>query len=218
MPIMNTRITLLTAPNGAEQDVIVKRQAPVKILETKDVDGDGGPEKWARIQLLQGDATGWVPASAIDADSGPDSSIKASDFAHQCWWVSMQYGANPYYLSAVAQLQSNLSNDQDASGIGPFRFLQAEWDAGRANPQIGLTAYTADDISDWGKQCIMYGILTQNAGDALAGLLGRQPTWIELYLSQMIGAKPASAATASPGATIDKAFAGLSRKIFLPQD
>jgi putative chitinase len=206
MPIMNTRITLSTAPNGDDQDVIVKRSAPVKVLETKEVDG----ETWAKIQLLQGDATGWVPNSAIGPDAAaPDRSINASDFARQCWWVCMQYGSDPYYMVAVAQLQSNLANDQDAGGIGPFRFAQAEWDAGRTNPQVGLTAYSADDISDWGKQCIMYGILAQNAADTLASLLGRQPTWIELYLSQMIGARPTSAAIANPGATIDKAFAGL---------
>jgi putative chitinase len=206
MPIMNTRITLSTAPNGDDQDVIVKRLAPVKVLETKDVDG----ETWARVQLLQGDATGWVPDSAISPDAAANTSINASDFARQCWWVSMQYGSNPFYMVAIAQLQSKLSNDQDASGIGPFRFAQAEWDAGRTDPQVGLTAYSAEDISDWGKQCIMYGILTQNAADALPGLLGKQPTWIELYLSQMIGAKPAKAVIANPGAPVDKAFAGLN--------
>lgn len=125
----------------------------------------------------------------------------------------MQYGSNPYYMTAVAELQSNCSNDRDAVGIGPFRFMQAEWDAYRADPQIGLSSYTADDIFAWEKQCIMYGILMQNAGDALAGLLPQQPSWIELFLSQMIGAKAASAAIANPGATVDRAFTGLK-----PQD
>jgi hypothetical protein len=214
MPIVKTRITLLDAPNGHEQDVVVKRKAPVKILETKDVDGPGGKQTWTRIQLLRGGATGWVLASAIDADATPDPTIVASDFARQCWWVSLQYSGNPYYLAAVAQLRSKLSNDHDQSGIGPFRILPAEWDAYRADPQIGLSAFTAEDISDWYRQCTMYGILTQNAGDAVAGLLGRQPTWIELYLSQMTGPKPASTIINNPGDAVDNAFTSLKPSDF----
>jgi hypothetical protein len=214
MPAINTGITLLDAPNGHDQDLVVKRLAPVKILESKEVDGPSGKETWNRIQLLRGGAIGWVPARAVDADAILDPTIVASDFARQCWWVSLQYGANPYYLAAVARLKSKLSNDRDQSGIGPFRILQAEWDAYRADPQIGLSAFTADDISDWYKQCIMYGLLTQNAGDAVARLLGRQPTWIELCLSQMTGAKPASTIINNPGAPVDGAFNSLNPNDF----
>lgn len=49
MPIVNTGITLLDAPNGNEEDVVVKRLAPVKILETKELDGPGDKETWNRI-------------------------------------------------------------------------------------------------------------------------------------------------------------------------
>ena len=209
MALMKTGVLLQATPNGEELDVIARARTPVEILETKDVPTNAGIEKWARIKLLDGDGAGWAPQSAIDAEATADPSIKADDFARWCWWIYMQYGANPYYLSAVAQLRSNTANDQDDTGTGPFRFKQAEWDAYRGDPQIGLPTYAAEDVSNWRSQAVMFGILSEHAIDALGSLLGRSPTWIELFLAQMIGVKAASAVIVNPQIIINTAFQGL---------
>jgi hypothetical protein len=209
MALMKTGVLLQATPNGEELDVIARARTPVEILETKDVPTNAGIEKWARIKLLDGDGAGWAPQSAIDAEATADPSIKADDFARWCWWIYMQYGANPYYLSAVAQLRSNTANDQDDTGMGPFRFKQAEWDAYRGDPQIGLPTYAAEDVSNWRSQAVMFGILSEHAIDALGSLLGRSPTWIELFLAQMIGVKAASAVIVNPQIIINTAFQGL---------
>ena len=216
MPTMNTDTTLRIEPNGAREAVLASEGDQVEALGAQVVDGPSGKELWTKIQLLEVDAlpSGWVPTGNVDfVGAAPDQQIEIHNFARQCWWVYLMYGVNPYYLLAVAQLRSDLTGDQDRTGIGAFRFTQAEWDAGRINAQFGLGTYREKDVSDWRMQSIMYGIMTLNTGQALAALLGRQPTWIELYLSQMIGAKPAAASIGNPEATIDKAFAGLQ-----PQD
>src|SRR5262249_22527028 len=136
MSIMKMSVILLTAPNGAVEDVIARKGHPVQILESKNVETAKGTESWVNVKLLDSDGSGWTLASTI-LDEVPDPSIPIDAFARQCWWIYLQYGANPYYLTAVAQLRSDLMGDQDASGIGPFRFSQAEWNAGRANSRIG---------------------------------------------------------------------------------
>ena len=212
MPTMNTDTTLQIEPNGAREAVLASEGDLVEALGTQVVDGPLGKESWTKVQLLEVDAlpSGWVPSSNIDFGvAASEKQIEIHNFARQCWWVYLLYGVNPYYLLAVAQLRSDLFGDQDRTGIGPFRFIQAEWDAGRVNPQFGLGTYREKDISDWRMQCIMYGVMTLNAGDTLARSLGRQPSWIELYLSQLIGAKPAAASIGNPKAAIDGAFAGL---------
>ena len=216
MATMKTGVILLTAPKGDETDFIARKDVEVSVLETRDVQGAGGSETWAHVQVTQGTGDGWVPVETVNLDSVPDPTIKPDDFARQCWWVYMQYGANPYYLTGIAQLRSAISNDRDATGTGPFRLLQAEWDAGRADPNIGLSVYTDRDIADWRKQCIMVAIATQIDAATLAVLLKRQPTWVELCLGQMIGLKAAAIAIANPQDPIDKGFAGLRPQDFPP--
>ena len=209
MPTMKTGVILLTSPGGEETDVIARKDVEVSLIETRDVQGAAATETWAHIALAQGIGDGWVPVETVNLDAVPDTTISATDFARQCWWVFMQYGANPYYLTGVAQLRSAISNDRDATGAGPFRLLQAEWDAGRADPNIGLSVYADRDIADWRKQCIMVGIATQLDATTLAALLKRPPTWVELCLGQMIGLKAASIVIANPDNPVDAAFVGL---------
>jgi hypothetical protein len=216
MPTMNTITTLRVEPNGAREPTVANDGDQVEALGTQVVNGPTAKETWTKVQLLEVDAlpSGWVPTENIDfGTSTPDQQIEMPDVARQCWWVYLMSGVNPYYLVAIAQLRSDLFGDQDSTGIGPFRFTQAEWDAGRINPKFGLGTYREKDISDWRMQCIMYGAMTLDARDSLEVALGRPPSWIELYLSQLIGAKAASTSIASPNATLDAAFVGL-----LPQD
>jgi len=221
MPTMKTGVILLTSPNGTETDFIARKDVEVSVIETRDVvpkdaQSAGTTETWAHIQLTQGTGDGWVPVETVNLTAVADPTIKPDDFARQCWWVYMQYGANPYYLTGIAQLRSAISNDRDATGIGPFRLLQSEWDAGRTDPNVGLSVYTAQDVADWRKQCIMVGIVTQIDIATLAVLLKREPTWVELCLGQMIGLKAAAIAIANPQDPIDKGFVGLRPQDFPP--
>ncbi len=218
MPTMKTGVILQTSPNGTETDFIARKDVEVSVVETRDVQSAAGAtETWAHIQLTQGTGNGWVPVETVNLTAVADPTIKPDDFARQCWWVYMQYGANPYYLTGIAKLRSAISNDRNATGIGPFRLLQSEWDAGCADPNVGLSsAYTAQDIADWRKQCVMVGIVTQIDIATLAILLKRDPTWVELCLGQMIGLKAAAIAIANPQDPIDKGFVGLRPQDFPP--
>jgi hypothetical protein len=214
MPTMKTRTVLRAAPGqtAEREDVIVGLGDQVGILGTQHVDGDPENVTWTKIEAFDSDGkpTGWALTTSIDFNApAPDLSIDMHDFARQCWWLYLETGANPYYLTSVGQFRSNLMADQDRSGIGPFRLSQAEWDAGRASPQFGLGEYSATDISDWRMQCTMFGLMSQASTDAIAAILGRQPTWVELYLCQIMGPKAAAAVIRGPNSTVDAAFAGL---------
>jgi hypothetical protein len=211
MPMMNTDTTLRIEPHGALEAVLANEGDPVEALGTQEIETPLGKESWTKVQLLGVEAlpSGWVPTANVDFGPSTPESLDIHDIARQCWWVFLLYGANPYYMLAVAQLRSGLFNDVDETGVGLFRFSQAEWNLGRINPKFGLGTYREKDISDWRMQCIMFGLSSLDAGDALGGLLGRQPSWVELYLAQMIGAKAASEAIGNAQATLDNAFSQL---------
>jgi hypothetical protein len=213
---MKDDVTLRVEPAGARGDVIASEATQVDVLGTQIVD----EQSWTKIKLLEVDAApeGWVPTEEIDLEGGvPDGPIDARKFARQCWWAFMLYGGNPYYVTAVGQLRSKLTGDQDNSGVGPLRFIQAEWDAGRVtvNPQFELK-YRQEDISDWRMQCVMFGLMANSAADVLATELGRRPNWVELHFCQLVGAKAAAAAIKDPKTGLDAILGALKPGDFPP--
>ena len=208
MPTMKDDVTLRIEPAGARGGVIASEATLVDVLGTQTVD----KQSWTKIKLLEVDAApeGWVPTDEINLEGqAPDGPIDAHKFARQCWWAFMIYGGNPYYVVAVGQLRSKLTGNQDSSGVGPLRFIQAEWDAGRVDPQFGLGTYREKDISDWRMQCVMFGLMAKSAADVLSTPLGRRPNWVELHFCQLVGAKAAAAAIKDPKTGLDAILGAL---------
>lgn len=213
MSIMLEAAALRVEPNGQRKGVIAHLGDQVDVLGTLEVDAlGGGKESWTKIQLLDADGVpeGWVHTSSVDlAGTGLEDSIDIHNFARQCWWERLNSDVNPYYLVAVAELRSKIAGGQEAGSIGPFRFTQAEWNAGRIDAQFGLGTFRERDIADWRMQCVMFGLMAHRAEAALTSALTRQPSWAELYLAQMIGPQAAAAVIKNPNDTVEKAFLNL---------
>jgi hypothetical protein len=180
--------------------------------ETVDVLGTQGA--FTKIKVFHDDIEpeGWVPTNTIDLEGKPaDEPIDKLRFARQCWIEALFSDANPHYVAAVAELRSGTANKKQGDDIGPFRFTQAEWDAGRAVKEFALDGYTAKDIADWRMQVVLFTLMTHVAELAMLAELnkitaGRRPSAAELYLAQLIGPKAAAAAAAKPADTIAEAL------------
>lgn len=220
MAIMKKDVTLRVEPNGQRGSELAREGDQVDVTGTQEVDVlGGGKESWTKIQLLDADGVpeGWVPTSSVDlAGVVPDGPIDLHKFARQCWWERLISDVNPYYLVAVAKLRSGVSGGQEAGNIGPFRLTQAEWDTGRSDAQFGLKDYRARDIADWRMQCVMFELMARRALELLSSALRRQPSWVELYLAQLIGPQAAAAAIKSPNDTVEAAFANVQPADFPP--
>lgn len=201
----------LPGPDGT--GVIALKGDAVDLRGTQTTTDGGAQQSWTKIQLVGTDAVpeGWVQSERVDLTGAPaDGTIDHKKFARQLWWQYLRSGVNPYYLGAVAQLRSKISNGADGPNIGVFRLQQPEWDAVRADAQFGLANYQSADIADWRMQCVMFELMTLRAADQLTTALGRQPTWAELYLAQLTGPKAAAAAIKNPDTSISKSFSGLA--------
>jgi hypothetical protein len=216
MPFMKEDVSLRVEPNGQRNGVIAGEGDEVETLGTQEIDAlGGGKESWTKIRLEDADGLteGWVPSDRIDLGGAPpNGAIDIHKFARECWWESLDNGlslAHPYYFVAVAELRSKISGGGEADRIGPFRLTQGEWSAGRTDDSFGLGAFREKDISDWRMQCEMFSLMARRAGDLLAKELGRQPSWVELYLAQLIGPKAAAIVIKSPNDAVAKAFSSL---------
>jgi len=185
----------------------------VEILGTSEVDtpqDDGGSLKvsWTKVRLFDPAATpeGWIRSSRVDlAGTPPGGPLDKLLFARQCWVEALFTDTNPHYVAAVAEMHSATSRDRQTVGgvtlYGPLLFSQAEWDAARVVPEFKVSTFTARDIADWRMQISLYALMTRRTEQALTSELDtiahRQPTWAELYLASLIGAKAAAAAVTS---------------------
>jgi hypothetical protein len=202
MPFMTTARTLRKDPNGDEMSARFSRGFEVTILQES--------EGWVQVQ--RGAITGWVLKDVVGDTSPlpPDASVDNAAFFRQCWLEGLKTAVFPHYLAGVAKLRSDIMNDTQSNQIGPFRFLQAEWDAGRKDAALNLIDFGSGDIQDWGFQLAMFAAMATRDFDAVKTVLGRPPSAHELYLTQLIGPKAATAAMAKPADSIQMALASVA--------
>jgi len=194
MPFMITSRTLRKDPNGEEMAVRFSTGFQVDVLQES--------EGWVQVQ--RGAIIGWVLKNAI-GDTSPlaaDTSIDNAAFFRQCWLEGLKTAVFPHYLAGVAKLRSDIKNDTQNDQIGPFRLLQAEWDAGRKDPTLNLTDFAAADVQDWGFQLAMFAAMAAQDFETIKTALARSPSAHELYLAQLIGPIAAAVALANPNAAI----------------
>lgn len=106
--------------------------------------------------------------------------ISRDQFAKECAEQALLLGVNPHFLVAAAQLLSGINDDKDDDKIGPFRVLQAEWNANGSDPAFDI-ALQPDDIEIWQMQCSYAALQVLRAQRALIESLKRNPTPDELY-------------------------------------
>ncbi|MGZ2487166.1 hypothetical protein ACVITL_005751 [Rhizobium pisi] len=127
--------------------------------------------------------------------------INKSNFCVECTYQGYQFEISPKYIAAIAELRSAISTAASGLGIGPYRLLQAEWDAyiTQAAPQLDLRS---DDINNWRLQVVVFAGLAKEAHSSLTNLLGEMPTAVELYLGQLFGTDLVGQILASPDRAI----------------
>jgi hypothetical protein len=152
---------------------------------------------------------GWVPKSAVSFADPPAEPIDREEFARMCWQNAIYAGVNPHYMMAVAEMRSGVKNDADTTRIGPFRLLQAEWDADWNGAALGYQ-YDPGDISNWRSQCAMFALMVRRTMEQIGGDAAGRPSARELYLAQIIGPKAAAAVKGDPSRTIDTILNGVA--------
>jgi hypothetical protein len=200
MPFMTNGRTLRKEPNGETTLNSFEPGFEVAILEES--------QGWTKVQRVGSAVSGWVPKTAVGEDSPlpPDPAINKQAFFRQCWLEGLSSAVFPHYLAGVAKLRSDIKNDTQDNQIGPFRFLQAEWNAGINDAVLKLIDFASRDIKDWDFQLAMYAAMAHRDFEALKTALGRPPSAHELYLGQLIGPKAAAAAVTNPDDTIQTAL------------
>jgi hypothetical protein len=202
MPFMLVGRTLRKQPNGDKTDDSLEPGDQVEILEES--------QGWAKVKLNA--LEGWVASTAIGDQSPvpPDPNIDAQRFFRQCWREGLSSEVIPHYLAAVAQLRSGIKGDTQNNLVGPYRFSEAEWNAGRKDEALKLTDFRLPDMKQWDFQITMFAALTARDLAALTTLLTRPPSAHELYLASLIGPKAAAAAIKDPAITIQAALTGVA--------
>src|SRR6516162_3538119 len=129
---------LLDKPNGSSIHIELLIGERVIVQQTQD--------GFSKVEAFNvpGDPVGWVPSDSV-TKAEP---ISKAVFANQCVDLELRFGINSQYLAAVAELRSQTTADEKDGLVGPFRILQSEFDAGRADSELA-GIFAAADIFDW---------------------------------------------------------------------
>jgi hypothetical protein len=205
MPSMKTRQTL--TENADTNSAIVVTARPNSRVQIIGQQGD-----FFNVCLVDvlDHPSGWAPKATVSFADPSAQPIDKEEFARECWRSSIYAGVNPHYMMAVAEMRSGVKNDADAPAVGPFRLLQAEWNADWNGAALGYQ-YDAGDISNWRSQCSMFALMVRRTMEQMGGGGSGRPTARELYLAQIIGAKAAAAVKEDPSKTIDTILSGIAR-------
>jgi lysozyme family protein len=109
--------------------------------------------------------------------------IDPAEFAKECVSQGLNCGINPHYLLGVASLRSGISEGSQNAQIGPFRLIQAQWDANRTNDEFAFN-FLPEDINEWDMQCAVFALMAHRSFDAFALANNHDPSALELYLQQ----------------------------------
>ena len=206
MAVMLSSQILRKAPDGDATDVIAPAGKKVEIV-------DNSNPSFLHIKFMDGDTErdGWVSALAVDqttdAISGPLDKLV---FAEACVRRAVSWGVNAHYLISVAEMRTHVTDGAGANGIdtGPFALSPFEWASYTGLPDFDL-GMAPGDIVNWRAQCSVFALMVLTSQQKLAKSIGDQPTYSQLYLSQLIGATAASSAIKNSSQTVDSLIAAV---------
>jgi predicted chitinase len=200
MAVMLSTRNLRATPDGGPTGVVAPAGKKVDIVDDKT------NPAFVQIQFADGDQlrTGWVSVFAVDpASNAIGGPLDKLVFADACVQKSLIWGVSAHYLMSVAQLRTGIVDDKDHNGdIGPFALAPAEWAFYTGLPEFNL-GIAAEDIDNWRLQCVVFAVMIVNAQQKISDLIGDQPTYSQLYLAQILGAKTAFAAIQDPRQTVN---------------
>lgn len=131
--------------------------------------------------------------------------INKQKFSLESAYQGNFFGVSPYYIAAVAQLRSGISNDKDDKGTGPFKLSESEWQTYRSAGDPPFD-FLPSDISDWRLQVIVFAAMTKAAlSDAKSKGIHSLDS-VELYLGQILGFENLQKMLAQPEIAVANLF------------
>lgn len=199
MAVMLSTRNLRATPGGDPTGIVAPAGKKVDIVD------DTTSPAFVQIRFADGDQqrTGWVSVFAVDpASNAIGGPLDKLVFADACVQKSIIWGVSAHYLMAIAQLRTGIVDDKTNHGdIGPFALSSAEWAFYTGLPEFNL-GIGPGDIENWRLQCVVFAVMILDTQQRISGLIGDQPTYSQLYLAQLLGAKTAFAAIKDPSQTV----------------
>jgi Family of unknown function (DUF5675)/Phage tail lysozyme len=164
-------------------------------------------------KLRDGTEAGQVLIEIVDARGGAIATdpaptgdpISDAALAKECRRQIGRFEVAATYLAAVAKYRSNVRNDRNGTGIGPYRFTEREWEDYCEDPELGDDVDA--DITNWRSQVAVFALRAQRALDDLREKLATSPTPVQIHLAQVIGSAAAAAAIKNPETRLDAILA-----------
>src|SRR5271166_4191657 len=172
---------------------------------------------WLRIRLDNdlNQPIGWISADAIDtAHDAIIGSLSKDSFADYCVLFEKAFLSSSLYLMAVAELRTQITVEPPpptANGTvprGAFALTAADWAFGLKIPGYPFN-YKDGDIDNFVAQIDIFGAMAQSAQSKITSLLGRVPSFIELYLTQIVGTSVARSMVNGPGQKVSDLLAAV---------
>ena len=198
----NGNPTGIMAPVGERCSVLDQSPAPPAAPLWFQIRLDNQPNK----------PVGWITAAAVNATA--DTTVGPLDknvFADRCVLFEEILGGSSLYLMAVAELRTDVTVPSSPTASDPttlhgpfalsnrlgFRVMRA-W--------LNFT-YNASDIDNWPAQIDVFGGMTQIAQTNITAARSEIPTFVGLYLTQILGASLANAMLNDPTQKVNSLIA-----------
>ncbi|NEH82928.1 hypothetical protein GR226_04145 [Rhizobium leguminosarum] len=205
MSVVTSTRTLRSEPGGETTGNDAPAGSKIDILE----EADGG---WIKIKIpgAPGAPEGWVTALAIDKTRDTLGPIDKLVFATTCAWDSLLVETSAHYLLAVAELRTDVTDGESSTegDWGPFALNEREWSAFCSKSELEVD-FPPDRRKDWLAQCMVFAVMANSAQQRIAAKLSDQPTAVELYLTQILGASAAHAVISNPGQALSEILAAV---------
>jgi hypothetical protein len=161
---------------------------------------------WLQIRLDNdpNQPVGWISADAVDpSHDAITGSLSKDSFADYCVLFEKAFLSSSLYLMAVAELRTQITveppapNAQANAQRGAFALTSADWAYGLKVPGYPFN-YKDADIDNFVAQIDIFGAMAQSAQSKITSLRNETPSFVGLYLAQIVGASIANTLLSAP--------------------
>jgi hypothetical protein len=170
---------------------------------------------WLQIRLDNdsNQPVGWISADAIDAaHDAVLGSLSKDSFADYCVLFEKAFLSSSLYLMAVAELRTGITVDPPPPNggatvpRGAFALTAADWAYGLKIPGYPFN-YKDGDIDNFVAQIDIFGAMAQSAQTKITSLRKETPSFVGLYLTQVLGAGVAKSMLDDPSQKVSTLLA-----------
>ncbi|MCP4937129.1 MAG: hypothetical protein GY927_23710 [bacterium] len=193
MAVMTLQRAVFDAPFGNNTGISAEVGDKVIVLD------DNFHPVWIKVRLPDRNDSpeGWVPKAAVDVNANAAGfDLDPNAFADECVRAALDYGVPAHYVMACAHMRTQITDGPHNGGnYGPFSFSPLEWPVftGMLGP-----GWATDDLKDWRAQIYVFAGVVRLNVKAAAQQLNMAPTFGQLALAQIVGAKALKAISDVP--------------------